>query len=72
MSMPEEKAVESILARIVATLNEWDDSSYAIVIRSKDENWHYALKSSPEDSALIAHGLLDLAIRVNETEEEDS
>ena len=52
MSRPGDDVIKSFLERIVATLNEWDDSCYALVILSEDAQWHFAVQSSPEKRPL--------------------
>ena len=71
MSRPRDDTIKSLLERIVATLNEWDDSCYALVILSQDDQWHFAVQSSPEQKAIVAHGLLELAVHINTPEEEE-
>lgn len=71
MSRPGDDVIKSFLERIVATLNEWDDSCYALVILSEDDQWHFAVQSSPEQKAIVAHGLLELAVHINPPPEEE-
>ena len=71
MSRPRDDTIKSLLERIVATLNEWDDSCYALVILSQDDQWHFAVQSSPEQKAIVAHGLLELAVHINPPPEEE-
>ena len=71
MSRPGDDVIKSFRERIVATLNEWDDSCYALVILSEDDQWHFAVQSSPEQKAIVAHGLLELAVHINPPPEEE-
>lgn len=63
MSEPNAEQAQQVLERVSCLLDEYDDASYALIVRDDDGMWHHMTRVCKMDRVVLARSFLDDVIK---------